>query len=571
MKNILNKAFQWLSDSYDDSTQKEVKFLIKSDINQLIDSFYKDVEFGTGGIRAIMGVGTNRINKYTIGVITLALIRYLKKEYNNKFLSVVIAHDVRKNSDIFANIVASIFSAENIKVYLFDNFRPTPELSYAVRKLSCQAGIVLTASHNLPEYNGYKIYGKDGSQIVFPEDQKIMEEMRNVCIKDIYFKSNKKMIQYIGKEMDNSFIKNCIKHASFTSKGKNLLKIVFTSLHGTSIIITPKAFYQAGFKKVFIVKKQSVPDGRFITVNSPNPEDPESFSMALSLAKKQQADIILSADPDADRFGVAVRDENEKIILLNGNQSNTLLIYYLLKRWKEKGDSIKKPFITSTIVSSDIFLKIAKIFKVKCKISLTGFKWIAKLIKESKESEKFIGGGEESFGFMVGDFIRDKDSITPMLLIAEIAAIAKANGSSIYKELLGIYMKTGCYQEFLISLVRKGNNGYKEISNIINKWRKHPPEKIYGSKVILIDDYQYGIRKNLLRNTENRLRFPKSNIIVYRTKNNIKIAIRPSGTEPKIKFYISVKSSLYRIKDYPLVREQLNLKIQNIIHEMKIL
>lgn len=569
MSDIFNAARQWLSEPYDADTRQEVKALMESYPERLADAFYKDIEFGTGGMRGIMGVGTNRMNKYTIGAATLGLARYLKKRYPEKHLSVAIAHDVRRNSDIFARTAASVLSSEQIKVYLFEGFRPTPELSYAVRQLDCQAGIVLTASHNPPEYNGYKVYGQDGAQVVYPEDQHIMDEIKNVCAEDLSFEVDETMIYSIGKEMDEAFIKACVHNASFTSEGKDSLKIVFTPLHGASVAITPEAFRQAGFEKVFLVEEQSVPDADFSTVASPNPEEPEALSIAMALAEKCQADIVLGADPDADRLGVAVRDEEGNMILLNGNQTNTLLVYYLLERWKERGCLTDQAFIASTIVSSDIFFDLARAFGVNCKIGLTGFKWIAKLIREASAGEVFIGGGEESFGFMVGDFVRDKESVASMLLISEIAAVAKSRGSSLYRELLRVYTKTGCYQEALVSLIRKGSDGADEISRMIKQWREHPPKKIGGNKVVSIEDYQSGVKKDLITGGESALTLPQSNMLIYRTEDGAKIAIRPSGTEPKIKFYFSVKAPLYRVQDYPLVRSALDAKIQNIIREMK--
>lgn len=533
-----------------------------------MNKFLKNLNFGTGGIRGIMGEGNNFINKKTISIITVGLVKYLKKKYSNKIISIVIGYDVRKNSDVFAHTIASILSSEKINVYLFNNFRPTPELSYAVCKLRCQAGIMITASHNPPEYNGYKIYRNDGSQIVYPEDKLIMKEIKNINLKNYIFKkSNKKIIYFIGEEMDNQFINDCIKHTSLKYEGKESLNIVFTSLHGTSIHIVPKALNKAGFKKIFLVKEQSIPDNNFSTVISPNPEESESFSMALSLAEIHKSDIILASDPDGDRLGVAVRDEKKNMILLNGNQVNTLLIYYLLKDKKKKGILNNKSFIISTLVSSDIFLKIANIFNIKCKLSLTGFKWIAKLVRDSKKKENFIGGGEESFGFMIGNFLLDKDAITSLLLVSEIAAYFKNKGSSIYKELLYIYTKTGCFEEFLYSCKEK-NNVLKVLKNI-KKFRENPPIMIGKKKIIYIEDYEKRIKLNLINKSKIKLRFHKSNILIFRTEDNIKIAIRPSGTEPKIKFYISINMPLLNIESYPIIKNIMHIKIQNVLIELK--
>lgn len=530
--------------------------------------FFKNLNFGTGGIRGIMGKGYNCINQDTVSMITIGLIQYLKKQYANANISVVIAYDVRKNSDLFAHTVADLCSSEQIKVYLFNSFRPTPELAYTVCKLKCQAGIMITASHNPPEYNGYKIYNHDGSQIVYPTDHLIMNEIQNINIKNyIYKKNNPNLIDLIGDEIDNHFITDCIKYTSFHLKGKELLNIVFTPLHGTSIHIVPKALYQAGFKNIFIVKEQSIPDHKFSTVQSPNPEEAESFTMALSLANFHQADIILASDPDGDRLGVAVRDEIGTMILLNGNQVNTLLVYYILKYKKEQGLLHSDSFIISTLVSSDIFFKIANIFNIKCKVSLTGFKWIAKLIKDSKQKEHFICGGEESFGFMIGNFLLDKDAITSLLLISEIAAYLKHQGSSLYKELLYIYTQTGYFQDFLYSLQEEK---YVLIAlKRIKEIRVNPPIMIGKTKIIYIEDYENQIQVNLINQKKRQLNFPISNLLIFRTEDNTKIAIRPSGTEPKIKFYISVNMPIVKQTNYSLIKNIMNKKIHTILLELK--
>lgn len=527
----------------------------------------QNLKFGTGGIRAIMGIGLDKINKFTISSITLGLCNYLKKKINNNLIKIAIAYDVRENSNIYAYIAANIFSSQGIKVFYFSKFRPTPVLSYTIIKMQCQYGIMITASHNPPEYNGYKIYREDGSQITSPEDELIMNEINNINMNNINFLFNHKMITHIGKEIDYFFIKDCIKYTSFKKEGRNMLKIVFSSLHGTTISIMPKAFKKAGFKKIYIVKEQAKPDSKFSTVESPNPEESNSFLISLQKAQIYKSDIVLLADPDGDRMGLAIRDNKNNMILLNGNQINTILIYYLLKQYKNKNILNHQSFIISTVVSSDIFIKIAKIYNIQCKLSLTGFKWISKIIRDSNSEKNFICGGEESLGFMLGNFIRDKNSITSMLLISEIAAISKYYGSSIYEELLKIYLKTGCYQEKLISHIynKKNNFCYK---NIFIKYRNFPPQKIDGSKVIYIEDYYTGIKKNLLSGKEDKLLFPKSNILIYRTYDGTKIAIRISGTEPKIKFYISVNKYLSKINDYFYVNKFLKNKIKNIINDI---
>lgn len=566
--NAIERAQIWLSSEYDEDTRNEVQNLIDTNPTELEDAFYRDLEFGTGGMRGIMGIGTNRINKYTLGAATQGLANYLKKQFPDKEKSVAIAYDVRHNSELFARIVSDILTGNAIKVHLFESFRPTPELSFAVRHLKCDAGIVLTASHNPPQYNGYKVYWNDGGQIVPPQDSEIINEVNNVKPSGILFNGNDKLLNVIGKEIDNAFIDACVKNASFTDKGKSDLNIVFTSLHGTSIAIMPEALKRAGFKNIHIVEEQAMPNGDFPTVKSPNPEEPEALKMAMELAEKVNADIVIGTDPDADRLGVAVRDFNGKLILLNGNQTNTVLTNYLLNKWQENGlDGTE--FIGSTIVTSDIFFDLAKLYNIECKVGLTGFKWIADMIRKAEGKQKFIGGGEESFGFMVGDFVRDKDSVSSTLLACEIAAYAKANDSSFYEELINIYTKTACYQEDLVSLVRAGKDGAEQIAQMMVDYRQNPPKTFDGSKIIRLDDYQTSISKDLISGKETTIEIPKSNVLIFYTEDGSKIAARPSGTEPKIKFYFSVKSNLNEIQDYGKVKSELQAKIERLKNEFK--
>ncbi len=568
MNNALERAQIWLSQEYDEDTRNEVQNLMDTNTTELEDAFYRDLEFGTGGMRGIMGTGTNRINKYTLGAATQGLANYLKKEFSGKEKSVAIAYDVRHNSELFARIVSDILTGNAIKVYLFESFRPTPELSFAVRHLGCDAGIVLTASHNPPEYNGYKVYWNDGGQIVPPQDTAIINEVNNVKPSEILFNGNDKLLNVIGKEIDNAFIDACVKNASFTDKGKSDLNIVFTSIHGTSIAIIPEALKRAGFTNVHIVEEQAVPSGDFPTVKSPNPEEPEALKMALELAEKVNADIVIGTDPDADRLGVAVRNFDGKMVLLNGNQTNTVLTNYLLNKWEEDGLEGTE-FIGSTIVTSDIFFDLAKLYNVECKVGLTGFKWIADMIRKAEGKQKFIGGGEESFGYMVGDFVRDKDSVSSTLLACEIAAYAKANDSSLFEELINIYTKTACYQEGLVSLVRAGKDGAEQIGRMMVEYRQNPPESFDGSKVIRLDDYQSSISKDLITGKETAIEIPKSNVLIFYTEDGSKIAARPSGTEPKIKFYFSVKSNLDEITDYEKVKTELLTKIERLKNQFK--
>ncbi len=569
-KAILEKAKIWLNSEFDAETQREVQNLIDNDPKTLEEAFYKNLEFGTGGMRGIMGVGTNRLNQYTLGLATQGLANYLKKEVTGKQLKVALTHDVRNNSETFAKIVADILSANGIKVYLTNGFRATPILSFAVRHYNCDAGIVLTASHNPPEYNGYKVYWNDGAQIVPPHDNGIISEVNNTKVKDILFNGNRDLVEYVGDELDEAFIEASISNISKEKTGRDKLKIVFTSLHGTAIKTTPLALEKAGFTNVHIVNEQANPDPYFSTVDSPNPEEPKALKMATDLADKIDADIVIGTDPDADRLGIAVRDFNGKMILLNGNQTNVVLTNYLLQKWQKEGKINGKQFIGSTIVTSDVFFDLAKQYNVTCKAGLTGFKWIGKMIHDAEGKEDFIGGGEESFGYMVGDFVRDKDSVTSTLLACEIAAVAKANGSSFYNELAKAYTQTGCYQEHLIALVKKGLDGAKQIKDIMIQLRDNPLDEILRSKVVLINDYQSGISKNRLTGEETVLDVPKSNVLIYYTEDGTKVAARPSGTEPKIKFYFSVKKVLKHPEYFPTVQQELQEKIEKIIIDMKL-
>lgn len=560
---VEDKVKQWMNPPYDEETRNEVKKLVEKNPNALEDAFYKDLEFGTGGMRGIMGVGTNRINKYTLGAATQGLVNYMKQKFSDKQKSVAIAYDVRNNSDKFARIVANILTANDVKVYLFESFRPTPELSFAVRHLNCDAGIVLTASHNPPEYNGFKLYWNDGAQVVAPHDEAVIKEVNKIQVSEINFKGKDNLLNFIGKEIDQAFIDAAIEQIGYSNEGKEELKIVFTPIHGTAITITPEALKKAGFTQVYVVEEQAIPSGMFPTVKSPNPEEPEALQMALKLAEDIKADIVIGTDPDADRLGIAVRDLDGNMKLLNGNQTNTVFVDYLLKQNQKKGFKGNE-FIGSTIVTSDIFFEIAELYNVECKVGLTGFKWIAKMISEAEGKQKFIGGGEESFGFMVGDFIRDKDSITSTLLACEIAAKAKANGSSFFQELVKIYGNTALYLEDLVSVVKLGKQGAEEIKNKMSNFRENPPANFDGSKVVKIDDYKTSVSKNLIDNTEEKITVPKSNVLIFYTEDGSKIAARPSGTEPKIKFYFSVKTPLKEISEYKEKNNQLVQKIERL-------
>tara|TARA_B110000902_G_scaffold45048_1_gene50570 strand:- start:566 stop:2281 length:1716 start_codon:yes stop_codon:yes gene_type:complete len=570
MTKILDKAKQWLSPTFDAETQEEIKQLITSNAPDLEDRFYKDMEFGTGGMRGIMGAGTNRVNKYTLGRATQGLSNYLLKNVQKEQLKVVIAYDCRHNSKKFAKIVANVLSANNIKVFLFEDLRATPELSFAVRHLACDAGIVLTASHNPSEYNGYKVYWADGGQIVPPHDGGIIKNVNALDFSEINFNADEALIEIIGKEVDNVFIEASVKNGSLSeSIDRANLKIVFTSLHGTSIVSVPEALAKAGYSDVHLVAEQSVPDGDFPTVTSPNPEEPEALKMATDLANKIGADIVIGTDPDCDRLGVAVRDTQGNMKLMNGNQTMVLMTQFLLKKWKEEGKINGKQFVGSTIVTTELVGAVAKNYGVETKIGLTGFKWIAKMVKDFPELD-FIGGGEESFGYMVGDFVRDKDAVTATLLACEVAAYAKQHGSSFYEELLDIYVKNNFYKEHLIAITKKGMDGAAEIQQMLSTMRSNPLKEIDGEQVASLSDYQASTKTNLITGEVTTIDLPKSNVLIYQTIKGTRIAARPSGTEPKIKFYFSVNTSLDTKENSLKIEADLDAKIQRIIKEMKL-
>ncbi|WP_369994050.1 phospho-sugar mutase [Winogradskyella sp.] len=568
---ILERVNSWLTPSFDKDTQDQIKHMIASDPKGLEESFYKDLEFGTGGMRGIMGLGTNRINKYTLGKNTQGLSNYLKQSFPNEKVKVAIAYDCRHNSKTFGKVVADVFSANGIQVYLFEDLRPTPELSFALKHLGCHCGIVLTASHNPPEYNGYKVYWQDGGQLVPPQDGEIIKEINKLNYSEIKFEANTDLIEYIGNAVDDVFINESIRNGSFeTSKeAKENLNIVFTSLHGTSIMSIPETLKRAGYTNVNIVKEQADPNGDFPTVASPNPEEPEALKMAMELAEKVDGDIVIGTDPDCDRLGVVTRNLENELVILNGNQTMLLMTDFLLEQWKNSGKIKGNEFIASTIVSTPMMSVLADAYNVEYKIGLTGFKWIAKMIKDFPELD-FIGGGEESFGFMVGDFVRDKDAVTSTLLACEIAAQAKAEGKTLYEKLIDLYVKHGFYKERLISLTKKGISGAEEIRQMMIDARENPLTKVNGSKVIRIEDYQLSIAKDVLNLKEETLFIPKSNVLIYYTEDGSKIALRPSGTEPKIKFYISVNTDLDNVSDFKKTEQLLENRIDAILKDMNL-
>tara|TARA_B100000900_G_scaffold169300_1_gene143822 strand:- start:1694 stop:3403 length:1710 start_codon:yes stop_codon:yes gene_type:complete len=564
MNSIIKKNIEeWSKHPFCDDTHKELNHL-KNDKARLTDAFYKNLEFGTGGMRGLMGIGTNRINKYTIGKNTQGISNFINRNFD-KNKSVVIAHDCRHNSSELAKVVADVFSANSIKSFLFSDLRPTPELSYAVRKLNCICGIVLTASHNPPEYNGFKVYWEGGGQIVPPIDNFLIEEIEKLKFNDINFNPNQELIEMLGEETDDQFIKICLKNGlnkEVKSRASN--KIVFTALHGTSSTIIPKLFKKAGYNNISYVESQMIPDGDFSTVKSPNPEEVESMEMALKLANEIEADIVIGTDPDADRLGVAIRDLEDNLRLINGNQLMVLIFDYILNKNKSEKKLNKSHFVASTVVSTPMIKNIADYYNVDCKLSLTGFKWIAKMIEDFPD-QKFLVGGEESFGLMIGDDVRDKDALTASLAACEMISYYKEKNSSAFKELIKLYTIHGFYKEKLISIVKKGEKGKNEINKIIDDFRKKPLDFILESRVKYFCDYSISIRMDLISGSSEKIVLPKSNVIEFESVDGSKIILRPSGTEPKIKMYISVNTTLNSISKFEVVDKILNHKIDEII------
>lgn len=566
MKDIVNKNIEeWSKYPFCEQTQKEINILAK-DKSKLHDAFYKNLEFGTGGMRGLMGVGTNRINKYTIGKNTQGISNYLNKNINGK-KSAVIAYDCRHNSVELARTVAEVFSANDIKVFLFSHLRPTPELSYAVRKLNCSCGIVLTASHNPPEYNGFKVYWQDGGQIVPPIDNLLINEIEQVNFNDINFNFKEKLIEIIDTKIDNLFIDVCLKNGLNSDLKNRSSKIIFTALHGTSSTIISKLLKRAGYENAKYVESQMAPDANFSTVESPNPEEVESLDLALKLAEDENAEMIIGTDPDADRLGVAVRDLNNNLALINGNQLMVLMFDYILKRKKTAIALNKNYFIASTIVSTPMIKNIAKYYNVDYKLSLTGFKWIAKMIEDFPD-QKFVVGGEESYGLMIGDDVRDKDALTASLAAFEMMSYYKENNSSVFNELVKLYVLHGFYKEKLISIVKHGQKGQEEIKSLINSYRKNPLKFISESRVKYFCDYSTSIKRNLIDKTNEKISLPKSNVIEFESIDGFKIILRPSGTEPKIKMYISVNADLDNINEFESVNSTLENKIKEIVESI---
>jgi len=570
LTEVLAKAQTWLDGNYNDETKNDIRRMMASeDKTELIESFYRDLEFGTGGLRGIMGAGTNRMNIYTVGAATQGLSNYLKAQFPNvPQISVVIGHDCRNNSRLFAEISANIFSANGIKVYLFEDLRPTPEASFAIRQLGCQSGIILTASHNPKEYNGYKAYWDDGAQMIAPHDENVITEVTKIKnVGEIKFTGNPALIEIIGEEIDKAFIQN-IKTLSLSPdaiKRNSDLKIVYTPIHGTGVKLIPRALSEYGFNNIIHVPEQDVTDGNFPTVVSPNPEEPAALDMAVKKAIETDADIVMASDPDADRMGIALKNDKGEWILVNGNQTALIFIYYLIRRWKELGKLNGNEYIVKTIVTTEIIKQIAERDNVECFDCFTGFKWIASVIRENEGLKEYIGGGEESYGFLAEEFCRDKDAVSSCALMAEIAAWAKDNGKTLFELLQDIYIEYGFGKEKGISVVRKGKSGAEEIIQMMHNFSTNPPKEIAGSKVKIIKDYESLKMTNLDSGVVTDLVMPAtSNVLQYFTEDGTKISVRPSGTEPKIKFYIEVRGEMKTRAEYDFADATANKKIDAV-------
>ena len=571
---VLRKAQSWLDGPYDEETKKQIKYLMDNNMNELVESFYKDLEFGTGGLRGIMGVGTNRMNVYTVGAATQGLSNYLKKNFAGEEIRVAVAHDSRNNSRMFAERVADIFASNGFTVYLFDALRPTPELSFAIRELKCHSGVVVTASHNPKEYNGYKAYWTDGAQVTPPHDKNIIAEVEKITdIGMILTGRNAEKIQILDQRFDEIYL-NRIHELSLSPESIRKyhdMKIVYSPMHGAGVRLVPASLAKFGFTNVIMVKEQAVIDGNFPTVESPNPEERKTMSMAIDLAAREGADLVLATDPDSDRIGVALRNKKGEYVLLNGNQTLVLLLSYQLTRWAERGELNGNQYVVKTIVTSQMANAVADFFKVKCYDCLTGFKYIAKIIRENEGKAKYIGGGEESFGYLAGDYVRDKDAVSACSLAAEAAAWARDTmGLTLYEWLQQLYVKYGFYREGLVSVVRKGKEGAEEIQKMMVDFRANPPRTIVGSPVVKINDFQSLEQTDLRTGAKTPIVQDSSNVLQWFTEDGTIVSVRPSGTEPKIKFYFGVKAPLASVDDYEKVLAELDAKIEAIKKDLKL-
>ena len=573
LAEIRTKAGSWLGKEFNEETRKEVREMLEKDEKKLIDAFYQDLEFGTGGLRGIMGAGTNRMNIYTLGMATQGLSNYIIKQCGSSGIRVAIAHDCRNNSRYFAETTANIFSANGFEVYLFESLRPTPELSFAIRHYKCQSGVVITASHNPPEYNGYKAYWDDGGQVVAPHDDGITDEVRKITsVNDIKFNGNKEKIKIIGKETEKLFLDEVYKMSLNPGIIKKFsdIPIVYTPIHGTGITLVPPALKMFGFRNIINVPEQDITDGNFPTVKSPNPEEPDALKLAIKKAIETNAELVMATDPDADRLGLAVKNIKGEFILLNGNQTGVILIWYILSQYKEKKKYKGNEYIIKTIVTSDLIEKIAEGFNVEYFNVLTGFKFFAELIRENEGTKKYIGGGEESYGFLPGDYVRDKDAVGSCALAAEVTAWAKSNDMSLFELLLDIYVKYGFYKEKLINIVRKGKEGADQIKAMMTEYRNNPPKKINNSQVVKLNDYERQVSYDILKSTKTSLSMLKSDVLQFFLADGTKISVRPSGTEPKIKFYFSVNTKLPSLNNFEETEKFLDKRIADIIDDMKL-
>lgn len=571
---VMSKAQKWLEGNYDEATKAQVKYLIDNDKKELTECFYKDLEFGTGGLRGIMGVGSNRMNEYTVGMATQGLSNYLKECFKGQEVKVAVAHDSRNNSRFFAERVADIFASNGFKVYLFDELRPTPELSFAIRELGCQSGVVVTASHNPKEYNGYKAYWADGAQVTPPHDKNIIAEVEKITsIDQIELGKNPENITILGKEFDDIYLAR-IKGLSMAPEAvaKNHdMKIVYSPMHGAGVKLVPASLRNFGFTNIIMVEEQSIVDGNFPTVASPNPEERATMSMAIELARKEGAELVIATDPDADRIAIAVLDDKGEYVLLNGNQTMVLLLSYMLTRWGELGKLDGKQFVIKTIVTSEMVKAVADAYGVKCYDCLTGFKYIAKIIRENEGKTTYIGGGEESFGFLAGDFVRDKDAVSACALAAEAMAWAKEKGLTLHEWLKELYVKYGFYREGLVSVVRKGKEGAEEIQKMMVDMRTNPPKTILGSPVVKINDFLSLEETNVATGVKTPIEQDKSNVLQFFTEDGTKVSVRPSGTEPKIKFYFGVCAPLCCTERFDEVQAELDAKIEAIKKELNLI
>ncbi len=570
---IISKANKWLTESIDLDTRQEIQRLISNDPEMLTECFYTDLEFGTGGMRGKMGVGTNRINRYTIGQATQGLSNYLKKQFpDSDDLSVAIAHDSRNNSSFFAKVTADVLSANGIKAYLFSELRPTPELSFAVRELKANAGIVVTASHNPKEYNGYKVYWEDGAQVVAPHDIGIIEEVRSInSVDEINFKTNESLIESIDQEIDQKYLERVQSLAvdAFMEEKRNL-KIVFTALHGAGITMVPQVLKNAGFENVILEESQAVPSGDFPTVESPNPEERSALRKAMELAEMTNSDLVLGTDPDADRVGMVARDSKGELTLINGNQACALIVYYRLEQLQASGGIPSNGFIAKTVVTSDLLRNMAEHYGVELYETLTGFKFIAGVIREQEGKKVFLGGGEESYGYLVGDFVRDKDAVISSLVLSECAAWAASKGKTLVDILDEIYLKFGHFRERLISVVREGMRGKEEIKNMMEGFRINPPTELIGSRVVKMTDILNGTTSDMISGATTKLNLPSSNVMQFTLENGLKFTARPSGTEPKIKFYFSVNMKVNDLEDIEIQEIKMNEMIDKVVKELNL-